>query len=59
MNPKYKNLYVSFLVVCCLMTGLLFYKMNNGDLLNSIFFTIGILGIILSVARGISNKDKN
>jgi uncharacterized membrane protein YjjP (DUF1212 family) len=39
------------LVLLSLMAGYGFYKMNNGDWINSIFFTIGILGITFSVMR--------
>lgn len=39
------------LTVSCVAGGFAFYKVNNGDAFNAIFFTVGILGIMLSVLR--------
>lgn len=46
-----KNILALLLSVCCILGGYSFYKLNNGDSWNAIFFTIGILGIMLSVLR--------
>jgi len=39
------------LTVVCLFVGYGFFKMNQRDWLNAIFFTVGLLGIMLSVLR--------
>ena len=39
------------LTVICLFVGYGFFKMNQRDWLNAIFFTVGLLGIMLSVLR--------
>jgi hypothetical protein len=44
------------LTIACLLIGYGFYKMNHGDWINAIFFTLGILGITLSVLRNLPAK---
>lgn len=48
-----KKLLVVTLTICVLLAGHLFYKLNSGDLVNSIAFTVGLLGIMLSVLRNL------
>ncbi len=51
------------LTLSCMAGGFAFYKVNNQDAFNAIFFTVGILGIMLSVLRNskkpISKTHKN
>lgn len=52
MTPKIKNnLYALLLTLACLMTGYGYYKANPHDPFVAIIFTLGILGILLSVLR--------
>jgi hypothetical protein len=44
------------LTVVCLIVGYGFYRMNQRDWLNSVFFTLGILGIMMSFLRNSSKK---
>jgi uncharacterized membrane protein YjjP (DUF1212 family) len=46
-----RSLMATTLTIACLIVGYGFYKINNGDWFNAIFFTIGILGIMMSVMR--------
>ncbi len=46
-----KHLIALLLTLACLLAGYGFYKMNDGDIINSVCFTIGILGILLSFLR--------
>jgi uncharacterized membrane protein len=39
------------LTIACLMTGYGFYKMNHEEVFPAVAFTVGILGIMLSVLR--------
>lgn len=50
-----KNQTMLLLTICCLIGGYGFYKVNNDDLISAVGFTVGILGIMLSVIR---NKKK-
>jgi hypothetical protein len=52
-----KNLLSLILTVCCVAGGYAFYKVNNNDAFNAIFFTVGILGIMLSVLRNAKKND--
>jgi hypothetical protein len=49
----------SALTIACVMAGIGFYKMDN-DIVPAIAFTLGMLGIILSVLRrsGSHTKEK-
>ena len=48
---RMKHLIALLLTLACLLAGYGFYKMNDGDIINSVCFTIGILGILLSFLR--------
>lgn len=52
-----KNLLSFILTVCCIAGGYAFYKVNNNDAFNAIFFTVGILGIMLSVLRNAKKSE--
>ncbi|MES3037075.1 MAG: hypothetical protein V4736_04135 [Bdellovibrionota bacterium] len=45
------RLQISLLTFACLLTGYGFYKMNPHDPIIAVVFTIGALGIMLSVLR--------
>lgn len=52
MQKKWvQNLSSLGLTLACLLTGYGYYKANPHDPLVAIIFTIGILGILLSVLR--------
>ena len=40
----------------CIWAGYGFYRMNHGDWINASVFTIGLLGIMLSVLRNRKKK---
>jgi uncharacterized membrane protein YjjP (DUF1212 family) len=44
------------LTIACLIVGYGFYKMNHGDWINAVVFTIGILGLMMSVLRNLPKK---
>lgn len=46
------------ITVACFSAGYGFYRMNDGDWINAVGFTMGILGILLSYlrAQSVSNK---
>jgi uncharacterized membrane protein len=50
-NKSLQRLTSVGLTIACLIVGYGFYKMNNGDWFNAIFFTVGILGILMSYLR--------
>jgi hypothetical protein len=52
-----KTALAMILVAACLASGYVFYRMNPHDIINSVCFTIGILGIMLSVLRKKPNPE--
>ena len=52
-----KNLLSLILTLSGIAGGYAFYKVNNNDAFNAIFFTVGILGIMLSVLRNAKKND--
>ena len=52
MNERLKRTGISLgLSSLCLLIGYGYYSMNHHDWFNACFFTIGLLGIMLSVLR--------
>lgn len=54
-----KQILITILMVSCLLSGVFFYKLNNGDWLNAIFFSIGLTGIVLSLIRRQKSDDED
>jgi hypothetical protein len=61
LNLKQRKILLGFvsliLSLFCLAAGYVFYRTNQKDWFNAIFFSIGLLGIILSVVRNASIDD--
>gem|GEM_PF-1598641 len=56
-HQVFRGLGIALLTLCCLSGGYTFYRFNNGDWLNAIVFTVGILGILMSVFRQSSSSE--
>jgi uncharacterized membrane protein YbaN (DUF454 family) len=46
-----RNAKLLALTAACLVCGFGFYRMNHGDVLNTVIFTVALMGIMLSVMR--------
>ncbi|NCN95185.1 MAG: hypothetical protein GW917_00515 [Bdellovibrionales bacterium] len=59
MSRSLRSFVSLILVLCCLASGYLFYKLNPHDPIIAGVFAFGLTGIVLSFLRQTKREDQN